>query len=303
MKKIKNLLIILILIYILLQLLLNVNEVHNIIFFSYHIFIYNIIPNLFPFLMISTLLINYGFVDICFKYLNSIMNFLFKVDGNASFVFIMSLLTGFPSNSKYVKDLLLEKRITSDMATKILTFTHFSNPLFIIGTISSFINKRVAFIVLMAHFLGNIIVGLIFRNFNCSSNKTNIIRTNEKPFGVVLLSGVRNSIDTLLLIFGTMTFFLIISNTLSDLLNLNEFNKCIISGLLEFTQGLKLASLLNIGIKYKAILMGFFISFGGICVHAQVLSIISDTDIKYKYFLISRIIHGIVTSLIIYLII
>ncbi len=303
MKKIKNLLIILILIYILLQLLLNVNEVHNIIFFSYHIFIYNIIPNLFPFLMISTLLINYGFVDICFKYLNSIMNFLFKVDGNASFVFIMSLLTGFPSNSKYVKDLLLENRITSDMATKILMFTHFSNPLFIIGTISSFINKRVAFIVLMAHFLGNIIVGLIFRNFNCSSNKTNIIRTNEKPFGVVLLSGVRNSIDTLLLIFGTMTFFLIISNTLSDLLNLNEFNKCIISGLLEFTQGLKLASLLNIGIKYKAILMGFFISFGGICVHAQVLSIISDTDIKYKYFLISRIIHGIVTSLIIYLII
>ena len=253
--------------------------------------------------MISTLLINYGFVDICFKYLNSIMNFLFKVDGNASFVFIMSLLTGFPSNSKYVKDLLLENRITSDMATKILMFTHFSNPLFIIGTISSFINKRVAFIVLMAHFLGNIIVGLIFRNFNCSSNKTNIIRTNEKPFGVVLLSGVRNSIDTLLLIFGTMTFFLIISNTLSDLLNLNEFNKCIISGLLEFTQGLKLASLLNIGIKYKAILMGFFISFGGICVHAQVLSIISDTDIKYKYFLISRIIHGIVTSLIIYLII
>lgn len=303
MKKIKNLLIILILIYILLQLLLNVNEVHNMIFFSYHIFIYNIIPNLFPFLMISTLLINYGFVDICFKYLNSIMNFLFKVDGNASFVFIMSLLTGFPSNSKYVKDLLLEKRITSDMATKILMFTHFSNPLFIIGTISSFINKRVAFIVLMAHFLGNIIVGLIFRNFNCSSNKTYIIRTNEKPFGVVLLSGVRNSIDTLLLIFGTMTFFLIISNTLSDLLNLNEFNKCIISGLLEFTQGLKLASLLNIGIKYKAILMGFFISFGGICVHAQVLSIISDTDIEYKYFLISRIIHGIVTSLIIYFII
>ena len=303
MKKIKNLLIILILIYILLQLILNVNEVHNIIFFSYHIFIYNIIPNLFPFLMISSLLINYGFVDICFKYLNSLMRFLFKVDGNASFVFIMSLLTGFPSNSKYVKDLLLENRITSDMATKILMFTHFSNPLFIIGTISSFINKRVALIVLLAHFLGNIIVGLIFRNFNCSSNKTNIIRTNEKPFGVVLLNGVRNSVDTLLLIFGTMTFFLIISNIISNLLNLNEISNCIISGLLEFTQGLKFASILNIGIKYKAILMGFFISFGGICVHAQVLSIISDTDIEYKYFLISRIIHAIVTSFIIFLII
>ena len=64
------------------------------------------------------------------------------------------------------------------------------------------------------------------------------------------------------------------------------------------TQGLRHASLLNTTTEYKAILICMIISFGGLSVHTQILSIISDTDIKYKPFLLARLIHAVLASII-----
>ncbi len=303
MRNIKNFIIEFFLIYIIFQIIINIKDIHEIIFFSYKIFIENIIPNLFPFLIISTFLINYGFVDVCFKLFNPLMRKIFKIDGISSFVFIMSLLTGFPSNSKYTKELLINNKISPSSATKILLFTHFSNPLFVIGTITTLLNFKMALLVLFAHYLGNIIVGIIFRRKYIDNSSELILKNDEKPFGIVLLSSIKSAIDTLLLIYGTMTFFLIVSDIVNNIFSFSPLVKCIISGIFEFTQGLKYTSMLSLSLRYKAILMGMFISFGGISVHAQILSIISDTLIKYKPFLIARLIHAFITGLILYLII
>lgn len=300
MKKTKNLLIVFILLYIILQIILNNSLVYKTVFFSYNIFIHTIVPNIFPFLIISHFLINYGFVDICYKIFNPIMNKMFKINGNASFIFIMSMLTGFPSNSKYTKELLTKNQISSITGTKVLMFTHFSNPLFVIGTISSFINLKVAIVILFSHYIGNIIIGIMYRNTYLDNTKYLIKKIKSDSFGLCLSKSIKSSIDTLLLIFGTMTTFLILSSLINNTLNLNSYSNAILSGILEFTQGLKYVSMLDINYKFKAILMGLFISFGGISVHTQILSIIGDTDILYKPFLISRIIHSIITGLLIY---
>lgn len=303
MKNFKNILIISFLLFILLQIFINISKIHEIIFFSYKIFIDNIVPNLFPFLVISNILVNYGFVDIISKLFNPIMKKVFNIDGAASFVFFMSFLTGFPSNAKYTKDLLTKNLISSTSATKILTFTHFSNPLFIIGNVSLLISKKAAYTILFAHFLGNVLIGLLFRNCYIEESNCNLDKKSKLLFGEALSNSVKGTIDTLLLIYGTMTFFLIISCILSSILNLNQLNNCLMSGIMEFTQGIKYTSLLNIDYKFKTVLIGMFISFGGLSVHAQILSIIANTNILYKPFFLARIIHSFITGFIIYLII
>lgn len=303
MKNFKNILIIYFLLFILLQIFINISKIHEIIFFSYKIFIDNIVPNLFPFLVISNILVNYGFVDIISKLFNPIMKKVFNIDGAASFVFFMSFLTGFPSNAKYTKDLLTKNLISSTSATKILTFTHFSNPLFIIGNVSLLISKKAAYTILFAHFLGNVLIGLLFRNCYIEKTNCNFDKKSKLSFGEALSNSVKGTIDTLLLIYGTMTFFLIISCILSSILNLNQLNNCLMSGIMEFTQGIKYTSLLNIDYKFKTVLIGMFISFGGLSVHAQILSIIANTNILYKPFFLARIIHSFITGFIIYLII
>ena len=61
------------------------------------------------------------------------------------------MLTGFPSGSKYITDFYNKKYIDRNTANYLLTFTHFSNPLFILGTVSIITTKSKAKIILQSH--------------------------------------------------------------------------------------------------------------------------------------------------------
>lgn len=67
---------------------------------------------------------------------------------------------------------------------------------------------------------------------------------------------------------------------------LSQLGKTILSGIFEMTQGVKSVSQLAIPTLYKACMMTAILSFGGLSVHMQVISIISETKIKYRYFLL-----------------
>jgi len=300
------------------EILSESQTIMNAVSYSFNIWINNLFPSLFPFFVLSELLINYGFPELIGELFRPIFEKVFKINGNTAFIFIMSLLSGFPSNAKYTKELYLQGKINEKEATKILMFSHFSNPLFILGTISiSFLNsKSLGIIVMFSHYITNIIIGLLFRNYNSSkisngkfSLKNSILMmhnkrvNNNKTIGSIITNSLTNSINTLLLILGVITTFLIITTIIDNNFHLTLFNKSILSGFLEMTQGLKHVSLLNTSSEHKAILVTMILSFGGLSVHTQILSIISDTKIKYKPFLIARIIHTVISSLICFLLI
>lgn len=304
MKKIFNTIIITILLYICVNIFMNSKEVTENVIFSFDIWKNNIFPSLFPFFVISNLLINYGFVNIVSKLFIPITKLL-KVSKECAFVIVMGILSGFPSSAKYVKELVDKNIISSSEATKVLTFTHFSNPLFIINTIGLIFlkNPKIGFLILIIHYSTNFIVGLIFRNYKtepkenkCLINKQNI------SFGKVLTNSINESINSLLLILGTITFFLVITSVINNSIPMNSFTNSIINGIIEMTQGLKYVSLLNVSLKIKAVLSTMIISFGGISVHVQIISIIKDSKIKYFPFLIARIIHAIISGLLIFII-
>lgn len=316
-KKLLSICYLIIIILITISVLRNSELIMKNVNFSINLWVNNIFPSLFPFFILSEFLINFGFVEFISELLKGVMQKLFKVKGEASFVFIMSMISGFPSNSKYIKQLYLENKITTDEATKILTFTHFSNPLFILGTLSiSFLNnKSLGIIILLSHYISNIIIGLIFRNYKpynikekvslkkAINNMHNKRIKNNKSFGQILTESIINGLKTLFIILGIVTIFLCITALISNFLHLNPIKDGLLKGLFEMTQGLKYISILNISLKWKTILSVMIISFGGISVHMQIISILSDTDIKYYPFLIARIIHMFLSGLIIYFLI
>ena len=304
-----------ILLFIVFEILTSSGSIMETIGFSFGVWKNNIFPSLFPFFILSEILINYGFIELVGELFKPIMNKFFKLKGVSAFVFIMSLVSGFPSNAKYVKELYQKKLINEYEASKILTFTHFSNPLFILGTISILFlnNKEIGILILSCHYLGNIIVGLLFRNYYISNkesqsfslkkaiiNMHNKRISNNKSFGNILSNAIINGINTLLLVFGVVTVFLIITTIIDNNISLPQYYQSILNGILEMTQGLKYVSLLDIPLKIKGTLSVLFISFGGISVHMQILSILSDTKIKYFPFLVARIIHGCISSIMFY---
>jgi sporulation integral membrane protein YlbJ len=314
-KKIVSLLIVLIILFIGFEMLTESESILNSVNFSFQIWINNIFPSLFPFFVLSELLINFGFVDFLGEILNPFMNKVFKSKGETGFALAMSMVSGFPSGAKYTRELYLQGIINEQEATKLLTFTHFSNPMFILGTISvSFLNnKEMGLLILITHFISNIIIGIIFRNYYISKNtnvrvslKKAFIKlhnkriNNEKNFGQIIYSSLTNAINTLLLILGVISMFLIITTVINNNLNMNLYTRSIVNGLFEMTQGLKYVSLLNFPLKLKVLLSTMLISFGGLSVHMQVISILSDTKIKYFPFLVARLLHALIASALVY---
>ena len=303
MKKISlNTIIILITSIILINVLLNRELIFNTISFSLNIWVKNIIPSLFPFFVLSDILINYGIIKYVPNCIKKTFSKLFNIKEDCLVIFLLSMLSGFPSNARNTKNMYQKGIITKEEAEHILIFTHFSNPLFILGTVAIFFlnNKTYGLIILISHYLSNIILGIILRNKSSysPSNHYNTFSPNRQNFGIVLSKSIKSSIDTLLMILGTLTCFLIISTLIIHNLNLNNYNSTLIKGILEITMGLKDLSLLNINDIYKVVISSMFLSFGGLSVHMQVISELSDTDISYKPFIFGRFFHAIIAGLI-----
>lgn len=300
-----------ILIFIGFEILTESQSIIKTVTFSFSVWLNNIFPSLFPFFVLSEILVNFGFIELVGELFKPLMYKLFKVKGEAAFVFIMSMISGFPSNAKYVKELHKQGIINENEASKILMFTHFSNPLFILGSISLMFlnNKEAGLLVLICHYLGNIIIGVLFRSYYPSKytkekvslkkaikNMHNKRINNNQKLGTIITNSLLNTINTLLLILGVVTMFLCITTIIDNNVNLNNYNQSILNGLIEMTQGLKYVGLLNIPLKLKTIISTLIISFGGFSVHMQLISLISDTKIKYLPFLTARVIHALISS-------
>lgn len=298
-KKILNIMMICLLLFLIFFMITSSKEVIESVGFSISIWKDNLFPTLFPFFVVSNLLMNYGFIEIIGKVFNPIMRRLFHLPGRCGFILAASLFSGFPSGAKYTNDFVTNKKITKEQGERLLTFTHYSNPLFILGMIGSVLlnNQGLAFIILVSHVIAGILTGMIMnrsypvpvlekeKHFQKKSVST-------KTFGELLKSSIFDSLNTMFLLLGVVTIFLIITTCIHELFHFPDIIQAILSGILEMTQGVKMVSTLRIPDVIKASLLVGIISFGGFSVHLQVISIISSSNLKYKPFLLARMIHS-----------
>lgn len=312
MKKWESYIIIIILFFICFEILTESKSILLSVSFSLSIWKNNIFPSLFPFFVLSEIMIRYGIPEFVGNLLRPFMNRLFRIKGSAAFIFVMSIISGNPSNAKYTRELYLNGTLNKYEATKILCFTCFANPLFILGTVSLMFlnNKEVGILILFCHYVGNIIIGFLLRGYypsrierECVGVKRAVTAMHEKRisnnvgFGEIFTNSLINSINTLLLILGVMTICLVLTTIIDNNVNLNGIIQSVLNGFVEMTQGLKYVSMEALPLKIKCVLSVMILSFGGLSVHMQIVSILSDTDIKYLPFLCSRIVHAIVSGI------
>ena len=139
-----------------------------------------VLPALLPFMFFTKTLTELGVADILatkFKLFPKI----FKVPSVAIYVFILSILSGYPVGAKIVADLYENGSITKEEAYKITTFTSNSGPMFILGSvgIGMLASKKLGIIILISHILGALINGLLYRNHkekNIEINKKIILK-------------------------------------------------------------------------------------------------------------------------------
>ncbi len=290
-RKYQELLAVLIILFIYLGIFINPSLIIESGITSINIFKTKLFPSIFPFFVLASLLLELGLATKISKKLNPLFKRLFHVEGNSSFIILVSIISGFPSGSKYIVESLKTKSISKDTANYLLTFTHFANPLFVLGTCGLILNSiSLAYKILIIQILSNLILGIILRPKEIVFSKiTN--NPQNKSFLEALPKAINDAIKVLLFMLGSITFFMFFSKLLTSTLSLNPFFKTIITGILDMTSGISLVNTINTTNYIRGLLVLTFITFGSFSVHLQVLNNIKEEDIEYKYFFLGRIIE------------
>lgn len=286
-KKYKNYIIIITILILMITSLVNSKYLIYQVLEYTNLFITKLFPATFIFFILSSLLINYGFIELISKILH--------INGASFYVILMSMISGFPSGSKYIKELLDNNEIDISTANYLISFTHFPNPLFVLGTVNIIIKStHLSYLILISIILSNLIIGIILKK-KSKSKIPPTVKTEYNSFSNYLTKAINSSIKTIILIYGTSLFFFLISAYIIKYLNAPPIINVLINGFFDLTKGVASVATINNNIL-KCILIITFISFGGISINMQVKSIIENTNISYKNFLIGRIYQVIISN-------
>ncbi|MDP5272528.1 sporulation integral membrane protein YlbJ [Chengkuizengella sp. 2205SS18-9] len=298
-------------------------------------------PALFPFLVVSEILLGIGIVHFFGTLFDPIMRPLFRVPGIGGFVMTMGFASGYPVGARLTSKLWEQKLVNQIEGERLVSFTSTSDPIFLIGAVSVgfFHDANLALILATSHYGAGIIVGLMmrFHGRNLAINTTNhtskqsgfilfrAFRSMHKArledgraLGVIIYEAIEASIRLIFVVGGLVVFFSVILEilTITNFLNLfneifhlllpifglpAELSQVIINGIFEVTLGAKSAADADSSLMTKTAAAAFVVSWGGLSVHAQIMSLLHTTNLRYHPFLFARLCHGIFAAVLVFL--
>lgn len=274
-----------------------------------------VLPALFPFFILTKLLASFDVVEKVGNKLSGVTKFLFGAPGVSAYIYLMSILSGYPVGAKLTADLYKQGSITQKEAVKITTFTSTSGPLFIIGTVATgmFVNAKLGIVILVSHLLGAIANGILFRNYGKSS--ATCYTTSVQAPKNILEDTMWSSIQSVLMIGGYISIFFVLIQILNNYkilfpLNLvlggvlsliglpTQISSGITDGFFEVTRGCLTISKLALPMPVIATILTVMISFGGLCIHMQAMTFLKKFDMKISFYLLMKTTQAILSGLI-----
>lgn len=305
MKKYSNLIIVILSFITLILIFLNKSLISKTIIYSFSIWFNTLVPSMFPMIILSDILISYNFSDYIPKGIVKFMSKVFNISKNAVLIIFLSMVSGFPTNAITTLNAYDKKMISKKEAEHLLFFNHFANPLFVLETVGVFYlnNNKYGIIILISHVLSNIIIGILFRNKNTYSiDNYRSISNKSQSFGDVISNSIKKTINSLLMVSGTITLFLILSTLIINVFELNSYLSILVQGILEMTTSIASLSLIETTNILKVVISTMIISFGGLSIHLQVYSSL-DGKLKYENYFVGRLYQMFISGIIVFIII
>ena len=278
-----------------------------------------ILPSLFCFFILTKILMQNSKTFKIFGFLDKPFSLLYKTNTGSSYIFFMSIISGYPVGAKLINEFYNEKIINENEAKKLCSYCNTSGPMFILGSIATFLlfNKKLGVLIFIIHILSSLINGLFYRNIG---TKTNIKHTQNIPLNVkkqikiekqtlneIMLNTITSSLMvsgfialsfTIIELITSLELFLPICNLFEKFVpNSSSIINAILSGFTELTNGCVKVANLPLNIKQYLILFSMLISFGRVSIHLQAYSFLSKCKIKYGFFLLTKVTHTIISLL------
>jgi len=246
----------------------------------------NVMPVLFPFFFISGLLVEIGFFS------------GFRRFGKSVPIFALSLLSGYPTGARLLRDLYKRGEITREQAIRIATYTSTCSPIFVIATLGAcfYQSAAVGVLIFAAHVLGAVVNGVIYRKVSFRSDTPSLGPCRVPPLFLrgeslnksdarddmaeAISNSLYSAVQNILAVGGLIIVFFIMTSMFGG--------GVVLSGLLEMTNGVFQASTKA---PTSLLIPCAIISFGGLCVAVQGAVFMSAFRMPLWFYLLFKVTH------------
>lgn len=243
-----------------------------------------IIPSLLPILIITSIL-QKSKCSLFFEALfGKITERLFKLPKCCATAIIFGLIGGYPSGAILTNGLYQNGQITKSEAKRIMSFNLCGGIAFIITAVGSITLKSTLAGLII--YLTNIISSFLIMSITSAFAKRESHNVNYHTPLLSLTDAMIESVEQTAKSLIIMSVYIVLFSTFVSLIKLPSY----IYPFIEITNGICNTKII-IPIEYCA----FFLSFGGLCVHFQIINIIKEFDMKYFEFFIYRIFSGVLS--------
>ncbi|HML38126.1 MAG TPA: hypothetical protein PKA19_12000 [Bacillota bacterium] len=268
----------------------------------------SVLPALLPFFICANFMTKLGLPSYIGKFFEKPFQKLFGAPGVSAFVFSVSITSGYPMGAKLIGDLGRSKAISRSDAKRMLTFCTTSGPLFMLGAVGAgmLASPAAGAVIALAHYLGALLNGLVFRIF--SSKKVEPLpKTPFRPAAArgslldIFTDSMIASFKSLGIICGYIVLFMMITDFIefSGILDTfqTDYGRSLVKGCLEMTVGCGgIAGSQELTLLYQCVFCAFLISFGGVSIYAQSMSMLSGLNIRTAWYFAVKLCHGLLAA-------
>ncbi|MBR3878866.1 MAG: hypothetical protein IKJ24_01960 [Clostridia bacterium] len=262
-----------------------------------------VIPALFPFMVISELIVSSGVGLRVSSLFAKPMHRLFGVSEAGAAAYILGLVCGFPIGAKTAVSLYDQGSITKPELERLMTFCNNPGSAFVISAVGVALlgNKRVGVALYLSVVLSSMLVGIIGKYFlgykKESSPRESIILPRE--FNVKSVTdAVQSSAVSMLTVCAYVVFFSALVGCVGALLSRleapREISACIF-GFFELSSGVGEAAVLENRVR-SVLLCALFVGWSGLSVAFQIMSVSSGKGISFKPFFVAKAAQGVLCA-------
>ena len=275
-----------------------------------------IVPSLFPFFVLSALVVELGMVEYLGRAVERLMWPLFRVSGAGASALVRGFVGGYPVGACTAIRLYEKGLVSRTQAQRLLAFCNNSGPAFILGVVGAgvFGDGKIGVLLYLVHMAASLCVGLLFR-FYGSREEERVgrrcigVQFRTVRFSAAFTAAVKSSLTSVLNICAFVVFFTVVirllflcgvlegivcllTRLLSPFGGESEQVRGLVTGLMEMSSGV--ASLTQTGHVSMA---AFMLGWAGLCVHCQVLSFVGDSGLSSGTYFVGKALHGLLSAL------
>lgn len=222
------------------------------------------------------------------------------------FPFAMSVLSGYPMGAKIIGDFYRKGVISVQEAKRLISFCSTSNPVFMITAVGTEMLgfQKAGIVIALAHYLGAVCNGGFYTLFLKKENVGMIALKEEKADDILeqMTNAIFSSFKSLGIILAYIIMFMFVSDFLDYIGVFGVFStsagEAIGRGIFEMTVGCSFLKQGSILLQYKCVLAAMMISWSGLSIVGQSMSMLSGTGVSVSYFVLTKVTHCIFAGII-----